>query len=236
MRKILFMLTLLAAAVSATAQDVIVKKDGATIVCRVLGVSATEITYKKWTDQKGATYIIDRSLVARIDYQDGRQDNLNEQTSNVYAPGNQNTGTGRYNDNALLALDKSLNTKPKKAKRLRIAGWVVGGSCVAAGTIMIAVGARGDGYYDYDLNEISTDGIGLCSAGSAVAISGIAVATGCLIKANKIMKKANSLTSAPMLQHEFSLPNGNSLAASVDMMQDGRFKTSNLGVGLKFNF
>ena len=48
--KQLLVLLLLLCSMSVSAQDVIVKKDGSTIVCRVVEVTATEITYKKWSD------------------------------------------------------------------------------------------------------------------------------------------------------------------------------------------
>ena len=41
---------------SIFAQDVIVKKDGSTIVCRVVELTSSEITYKKWGDLNGSNY------------------------------------------------------------------------------------------------------------------------------------------------------------------------------------
>ena len=53
------------------AQDVIVKKDGSTIVCRVIKFTESEIIYKKWSDLKGSNYVMDKSLASAINYENG---------------------------------------------------------------------------------------------------------------------------------------------------------------------
>ena len=53
------------------AQDVIVKKDGTTILSKVLEISGTEIKYKKWSNQDGPMYLINKSEVHSINYQNG---------------------------------------------------------------------------------------------------------------------------------------------------------------------
>lgn len=45
--------------VGASAQDVIVKKNGSTILCKILEVGTSEVKYKKHSNPKGPTYIID---------------------------------------------------------------------------------------------------------------------------------------------------------------------------------
>ena len=62
------------------AQDVIVKKDNSTVLCKVLEVSSSEIKYKKWSNQDGPTYSTNISDVIRINYENGEVDNFNEQT------------------------------------------------------------------------------------------------------------------------------------------------------------
>ncbi|MBP5644232.1 MAG: hypothetical protein J6X10_08420 [Bacteroidales bacterium] len=57
--------------VCANAQDVIVKKDNSTILSKVTKISSTEIEYKKWTNLDGPTYIINKSDVVSINYQNG---------------------------------------------------------------------------------------------------------------------------------------------------------------------
>ena len=93
MRKILFLLTFLCS-VSMFAQDVIVKKDGSTIVCRVLEFTESEIIYKKWSDLKGSNYVMDKSLASAINYENGKKVNISEM-SNLYMPQNQNIKNDR---------------------------------------------------------------------------------------------------------------------------------------------
>ena len=47
-------------AINASAQDVIVKKDGSTILSKVLEVSSTDIKYKKFSNPDGPTYKSER--------------------------------------------------------------------------------------------------------------------------------------------------------------------------------
>lgn len=70
------------------AQDVIVKKDSATIVCKVLEITSTEVKYKKISNQNGPTYSLPKTDIQVINYENGerecfdttQQDNL-EQSS-----------------------------------------------------------------------------------------------------------------------------------------------------------
>ena len=55
----------------ATAQDVIVKKDQTTVMSKVLEITSTEIKYKKWSNQDGPTYSINRSEVLSINFENG---------------------------------------------------------------------------------------------------------------------------------------------------------------------
>lgn len=111
MKNLLVFLFLLCSA-SVSAQDVIVKKDGSTVVCRVIEVTQSEITYKKWGKLDGANYVMDKSLAASINYENGRKDNFSE-VDNHYEAGNQSDGSREMNDRALLELDAALHPKKK---------------------------------------------------------------------------------------------------------------------------
>ena len=65
MKKILLFLLLLSAT-SAFAQDVIVKKDGSTILSKVLKITANEVEYKKYSNQNGPTYTIAKAEIMRV--------------------------------------------------------------------------------------------------------------------------------------------------------------------------
>lgn len=52
MKKILLLMVFFASTFTASAQDVIVKKDGSTILSKVIEIGTTEVKYKKWNNQK----------------------------------------------------------------------------------------------------------------------------------------------------------------------------------------
>ena len=72
--KKLLVLFLAAATASMQAQDVIVKKDGTTILSKVLEVNTNEIKYKKFSNQQGPLYIIEKAEVMAINYESGDKD------------------------------------------------------------------------------------------------------------------------------------------------------------------
>ena len=209
---------------SATAQDVIVKSDGSTILCKVIGVNNNEVIYAKWSDLNGPQYIMDRSLISNINYQDGRQEKLNDQTSNLYAPGLQQTGETNFNDNALLRMDFARNTQDylKRAKTLKIVGWTIGSALFIPGITFIALTFNDDGT--------------MVGIGAGLAAVGIATTTVCLIKAKQYQKKAQMIATAPIYQHEFSFKDGSSICAGIDMIRNNHFKQTSLGLGLQYNF
>ena len=231
MKKLLLFLMLIAACVSASAQDVIVKKDGSTVLCKIIKVDPTEVVYLKWSDLKGPQYIMDSSLVSNINYQDGRQDKLSEQTMNSYAPGIQQTGDAQYNDNALLALDRAKNNispELKKAKKLKIIGWTVGGVLILGGITAFVTN-----YLTAASHHMYPVWIG---TGCVLIAGGTATTIGCLIKAHQIEKDIYRMAFNPIIQHDFRLGNNHTLSASVDIIRDNKIKHNAVGLGLQFNF
>ncbi len=67
-------------------QDVILKKDNTTVLSKVLEITSTEIKYKKWSNQDGPTYSINRSEVTRINYQNGEVDQFTENNAPTPVP------------------------------------------------------------------------------------------------------------------------------------------------------
>lgn len=113
MKQLLVILMLLCSA-CVFAQDVIVKKDGSTILCRVVELTSSEIVYKKWSDLKGSNYVMNRTDASAINYQNGKKIDLSKAT-NLYMPNNQNDGVQHYNDRALLDMyEKEHPTKKRK--------------------------------------------------------------------------------------------------------------------------
>lgn len=224
--KQLFVMLLLLCSTIANAQDVIVKKDGSTVVCRVVEVTATEITYKKWSDLNGSNYVMDKSLASAINYQNGKKVNLSEAT-NLYTPNNQNDGVQQYNDRALLQLDAAANYSSTKSKTLKTIGWIGGPVLAAFGVVLIA--ADDYDFFGFNSSDETLLGIGFIGLGAAWT-------TGFLLAANHQKKKYQMLQSSIIYQHNFQFSNGSSLSAGIDMLCDRAINKNTLGLGLRYNF
>lgn len=74
MKKILILFFLFLCADYMFAQDVIVKKDGSTILSKVLEVNPSNVKYKKSSNLNGPTYSIDISDLLSINYENGDKD------------------------------------------------------------------------------------------------------------------------------------------------------------------
>ena len=63
------------------AQDTIVLRDASEIQAKVTSVTQSEVTYKRWSNQEGPTYTIDKSKIFYIKYQNGEKDVMSMGTS-----------------------------------------------------------------------------------------------------------------------------------------------------------
>ena len=73
MRKILLILSVLCS-LSAMAQDVIVKRNGEELQCKILEVSKNEVKYKRWTNQDGPSFAEKKSDIFMIKYENGEKE------------------------------------------------------------------------------------------------------------------------------------------------------------------
>ncbi len=80
--------------VSINAQDVIVKRDGSTIISKVLEVNTSNIKYKKYSNQDGPTYTINKADVMTINYENGEKDVFEEQGDTNQAQSSSASSTG----------------------------------------------------------------------------------------------------------------------------------------------
>lgn len=231
---------LLLCSIGVTAQDVIVKKDGKTEVCRVEKVSDTDVTYKKWSDLKGPSYIMDISLVASINYENGEKKTFGERIEV------EDSGEGKpsMSDAELLEMDKklhpsmpfviSINEKElmyKKVKRLKTWGWIGGGVLVAGGIFLVALAAEGSTGFRNSHDQGPLYGLG--AAGIAL---GIGVTTTCLVIANKQKKKIDALQTSAIYRYNIPFSNGSRLSVGADMLNDHIMNKKTIGLGLTYNF
>ena len=221
MKQLLVFLFLLCT-MSVSAQDVIVKKDGSTVVCRVVEVTATEITYKKWTDLNGSIFVMDKSLVSGINYESGKKETFGV-VDNLYEPNNQYDGVQQYNDKALLAIDYVASNSYKKVRKLKTIGWIGGAILAAGGVITIAAG---NGVSEYNM------------VGAGLGIGAVAWTTSFLLIAQQSKKHIDEKTirSISFYQYDFNINNGSKITASIDILSDNFIGNNTLGLGLRYNF
>lgn len=229
MKKI-FLLMLFLCSMSVWAQDVIVKKDGSTVVCRIVEVTKTEVIYKKWSDQQGSNYIVNQKDLTAIHHENGTKTTFDAAPAapTETAP---SANAQPMTDADLLKMagvqaDTPQYEMMQKAKRLKKAGWISGG-------IMLAAGALITGCFDSFDDEI----YGL-TVGPLLMGGGIITTTACLVRAKNLKKKASrlSVSSAPLYQQDFKLKNGTTLSPSLDILKDNTQRNTTFGVGLTYNF
>ena len=226
MKQLLVMLLLLCST-GVFAQDVIVKKDGSTIVCRVVVLTSSEIVYKKLSDLNGPNYVMNRSDASAINYQNGKKVNLSEAT-NLYQPHTQNDGVQQYNDRALLGMDYANQKTDKKVKQLKTWGWISGIAGVGLGALFVNIGLNAD--YDEDM-------VKYCIVGGVLAAGGITTSTYCFVNAHKKQRQAEMyLQSSTLYQYNFEFNNGSNLSAGIDILRDRNIGNNTLGIGLRYNF
>lgn len=229
MKKI-FLLMLFLCSMSVWAQDVIVKKDGSTVVCRIVEVTKTEVIYKKWSDQQGSNYTVNQKDLTAIHHENGTKTTFNAApaapTETAPSANAQPMTDAELLKMAGVQADTPQYEMIRKAKRLKRAGWISGG-------IMLAAGALITGCFDSFDDEI----YGL-TVGPLLMGGGIITTTACLVRAKNLKKKASrlSVSSAPLYQQDFKLKNGTTLTPSFDLLKDNTRRNTTFGIGLTYNF
>lgn len=226
MKQLLFVFFLMCSA-TVFAQDVIVKKDGSTIICRVVELTSSEIVYKKWSDLGGPNYVMDRSLVSAINYQNGKKVNLSEST-NLYMPNNQNNGAQQYNDKALLNIDYVSSNPYRSVKTLKTIAWIGGAAFVAASVPFFWLCSNDGSTLFNDTNGIT--GVACVGAGAIWTTSFLFAAK------NKKKKIDQRLSNITLMQLDIDIKNGSTITPSVGLLCDRVINKHTLALGLSYNF
>lgn len=95
MKRLFILLTVFLVA-SVQAQDVIVKKDGSTILSKVLEVNQDNVRYKKHSNPTGPTYTVSISDIMAVNYANGEKDTFDVQQSNNDNLSSQNNSEPRF--------------------------------------------------------------------------------------------------------------------------------------------
>lgn len=81
--KHLLIVTFFLCSINISAQDVIVKKDGSTILSKVLEVNTNDIKFKKFSNLEGPIYTLDKSEIMSINYENGEKDTFDNTNLSV---------------------------------------------------------------------------------------------------------------------------------------------------------
>lgn len=97
-------LTLMLYCITANSQDIIFKKNGDEIKAKVLEVSAIEVKYKRFESQQAATYVLDKSEIFMVKYEDGSKDIFNsDQVTNTVITANSSGSNEPVSENTIRA-------------------------------------------------------------------------------------------------------------------------------------
>lgn len=77
---------LILAFVSASAQDVILMRNGDEIQCKLLEISKNEVKYKRWTNQDGPTFTEKKDNIFMLKYENGEKEVVANQTQAAEVP------------------------------------------------------------------------------------------------------------------------------------------------------
>lgn len=214
------MLSLLLCCLAGMAQDVIVCKDGTSLLGKVAEVTEAEVKYRKADNPDGPLYTLKVADLMRINYENGQSDIFardGQLPSTVLAG-----PTGDVKDTNLLSIYNKEQADYSLPKKLKLTAFIGGGALIAAGVTLILMGVS-----DYDP--------GMRFTGIALAGVGVVWMPTFYFIAKHKQKKLNELASAPIYRQEIFAKDGKSLSMGVDFLAD-RVQTRTLGLGMTFKF
>jgi len=230
--RIYSLLLMLLFAASGYAQDVIVKKDGSTILSKVVEIGSAEVKYKKFSNQDGPMYTILKTEIQAINYENGEKESFSLQESTAPVPQRpQDFGQTNYlNDsqNYYQSLESKTFQKEKllsSAKTIQTVGSIVFYVSLGVGVVSSII------VFDPEKDNWGTFWLafGSCAAG------GLTVLGICSAVASSKRKLASAIESASVIKHDFYL--GNScLSAGINVLNDRVNHERTLGVGVNLRF
>lgn len=221
-RYLLLFLGIMIAAITM-ANDVITKKNGTTIQCKVMKVGRTEVEYKNITNLDGPVYALDLTEIASITYENGAVDKFGEQSVVTT-----NAGQRIATDAELMRMYNQMNGfNSNTGKKWRVAGYVIGGFGIA----MVALSAPLESITSDEYSDGIDDFVSWIVGGSCIAIG-----IGCYAIGRRQQKNAQLYNSYSLFEQDFQLSNKTMLSADVNMINNNLTHDKSLGLGLRFTF
>ena len=112
------------------AQDVIVKRDGTTILSKVIEINKNEIKYKKFSNQRGPLYLIEKAEVMSINYESGDKDIFTDDMKSA------STETSSLEINPNLAEDNLRLVREYNNRKIEYIGQKPNSSCGGYGIVL----------------------------------------------------------------------------------------------------
>lgn len=223
-------LALLLAVIVGSAQDVIILKDGSTVVSKITEITKDQVKFKKFKNLDGPTYTYNLSDITAIHYENGQKEDFNV-TPTVTPQTDIQSKTDRYtaatsdSDLELLKAYMDIDGQMKKVKKYRIIGWTGGSILVLAGIIPRLVAYHSD-YSEW--NYATVGGV----------VLGAAWTTGWLVAAHKKAKAISEFACAPVFEQTILDNQSSRLTASADIINCSinNRPDMGIGVGLRFSF
>lgn len=228
------MLSVLLCFLTALADDVIVTTSGTTIDAKVVEISDTDVKYKKASNPDGPTYSMKIASVARIDYDNGTSDIFNTSATS-YTPDPTPSSvltdiTGDVSDTELMLRYAAIDKINRQVRNIRVAGYTLGGACIAAGIIIAAIGLTAEGFTgDQSAYHLIGGGGGILLGGGVIA--------GTYFLSKSKQKKIDRMqwSSASIYQHKLIESGSSILSMDLNTMQNHCGQHA-LGLGLTLKF
>lgn len=205
----------------AMASDVITKKNGTTLQCKVTEVGSTLVKYKRATNLNGPDYTIELSEISNIKYENGSVDNFGE--SSVI---DTNAGQRTMTDAELMRM---YGARKHPGKSMKIAGITL--TCIGAISLAIAgFSTEGFGYWGGNMSKGTEVSLAI------IGVSGIVAGPTCYIIGTNKQKQYDRYGCSPFFEQDFQLGNNSLLTADVNMINDNITHDKSLGLGVRFTF
>ena len=230
MKKIILIVLLLVGWINASAQDVIITKEGQQISAKVIEIGEDKVKYNRWDNLDGPTYYISLSKITIIKYQNGTQDYFddfeapkNQIAESITKVGNDvssnidKTGSKLTSQVGKVAKQQDLYTR---ARTLKACGYTFGGLCFV-GCLVWAVCSP-------QFQEGKTPWVPIIvgSLGSTAIFASFAV------PANNLELEADLMSCQVLGQYEFN----EHFAMNVQGFHYQPKATRSYGVGLEIRF
>ena len=197
------------------AADVITKKNGTTIQCKVIKVGRTEVEYKNITNLNGPVYAIDLTEISSIKYENGGTDKFGEQSVIT-----NNAGQRSMTDGELMRMYNNQNESYKKQGKIyKILAYSVAGIGIVSSALLVKNADHPDAFEKY---------VPACVG----VVSGITL----YLVGNYKVQQAKRFDVMSLFMQDIKLNNNSVLIADVNIINDNITHDKSLGMGLRFTF